>query len=434
MILLLVMIGHSLYAQLNSIIVEKYYISDNSDASFEQYFYNDQGDIVDTLKLSPGSTTYRIYVRLAAGSKLTKVFGDDLHPLMFSSTDYFFNDIDRGRGMGSEIKTTNLKWNLLALDSWLTMGLASSSKSGVLKEYDSDGSVLGSSENPYLKNVDPLAGSALNIADGLESTTAPEFFINGIDKQGNDSTIFGSLCLKNNFESNSVSIIVSDGVEGTGPDKTDVLVAQLTTKGVLSFELNIEILTATGLPMIYVAKPLSGETDFYTSSYLTYTSACGCTDPKYLEYSPNVRCSTPDSCKTIAVIGCTDPRACNYDPEANFLVPSLCCYPGSCAGRDISEVCPDLGNNRKATMLVYPIPSESKITIDVESGLEGTSILNIYNFYGKLVISTNIHADNNPFIADFDISSLESGIYMVHLSNGDKTYTRTFVKCAKANN
>lgn len=65
-------------AQLQKVIVEKYYISDANDAT-------------DTLGggLSAGSTTYRIYVDLAPGSILKKIYGDGYHPFSIQSTAPF---------------------------------------------------------------------------------------------------------------------------------------------------------------------------------------------------------------------------------------------------------------------------------------------------------------------------------------------------------
>ena len=65
-------------AQLQKVIVEKYYISDANDAT-------------DTLGggINIGSTTYRIYVDLAPGSLLKKIYGDANHPFPFKVRRHF---------------------------------------------------------------------------------------------------------------------------------------------------------------------------------------------------------------------------------------------------------------------------------------------------------------------------------------------------------
>ena len=67
------------FSQLEKVIVEKYYVSDLNDAT-------------DTLGggLPVGSTTYRVYVDLAPGSVLKKIYGDANHPFSIQSTAPFF--------------------------------------------------------------------------------------------------------------------------------------------------------------------------------------------------------------------------------------------------------------------------------------------------------------------------------------------------------
>ena len=100
--------------------VETYYISDNNDAT-------------DTLGgfLQSGSTTYRIYLQLKKACKLLSVYGDANHTIKINSTDVFFNNKDRGKTFGKEIVKTNLSNNTVALDSWITIGQATTTKNGL---------------------------------------------------------------------------------------------------------------------------------------------------------------------------------------------------------------------------------------------------------------------------------------------------------------
>ncbi len=425
----LFLINFSILAQLDSLVVEKYYISDANDAKFEQYRYNDNGDIVDTVYLGEGSTTYRIYLALHPESKLLKVFGDVNHTFKISSDNYFFNDIENGVGIGTEIRASNLKYNLLSLDSWLTLGYASKTKKGIFKSLDQDGSVLAGTSNQYLKNADPKSGNSLYLNDGLIESPSSSLQCTGLDIYGNDSTIFGSLLDNKAFSSNALDVFSFEGITGTGPHNM-VLVSQVTTKGNLVFELNIEVLISGNQRIKYVAKkaPSDDTEGIVYSSYLSYPPSCGCTDPNYLEYR-NTTCSISDSCKTLAVAGCMDPNACNYDPNANISVPSLCCYPGKCANRDISLVCPDLGLKSKS-LLIYPNPAEDLVTISMESEISGESLISFYNCYGKLLKCLKIQSFDNKISKQIDVSDFGPGIYYVKLTCGENHYSEMFIKKA----
>lgn len=124
-------------AQLQKVIVEKYYISDANDAT-------------DTLGggLSAGSTTYRIYVDLVPGSILKKIYGDVNHPFSIQSTSPFFNHESDGQTFAKDYVKNRYLEGTVALDSWLTLGQttktqASKTYFGMLKNQDVDGSFIG---------------------------------------------------------------------------------------------------------------------------------------------------------------------------------------------------------------------------------------------------------------------------------------------------
>ena len=120
----------SVEAQVKGVIVENYYKADAND-------------ITDTLAraLMPGAKTYRIYLEVEPGSKLRKIFGDSLHPLVVKSDSVFYNNTDRpSNEFGYELQMSWFEDNpILALDSWFTLGLAAKGQKGVLKSVDSDG-------------------------------------------------------------------------------------------------------------------------------------------------------------------------------------------------------------------------------------------------------------------------------------------------------
>jgi len=415
---------------IKNVIVETYYISDVSDAT-------------DTIGgyLEEGSKTYRLFVELEKGCKLKKIYGDADHALKFISTAPFFNNIDRGTSFGKDINDKKINENTVAIDTWLTIGLATKNYMGILKEKDSDGSIIGGTHNDggskhiqggLLRNTDPAMGIPLTTADGLitYTSTLSQWLDNGFtDNTGTDTTIFGTINTGNKFISNNAFLQQNAGVIGPTADNK-ILVAQLTTKGEISFELNIEVLDTNGNSIDYVANGKNLQTNEIISPYLTYPPSCGCTDTKYLEYKSGVSCSVPDSCKSLIVYGCMDPMACNYDPKANFNIKDLCCYPGYCNDRDISLVCPDLGKDDPKITL-FPNPAKDQIDIQISSGsnenwkLEtGNWKLEMYDYTGRIILRENIEQSTNV-----DVSKFIKGLYVLRLSQNDgSSLTKMFLK------
>lgn len=164
----------------------------------------------------------------------------------------------------------------VALDSWLTLGQVTKTgvitNFGVLKNQDTNGSFIGGTNNDggssvvpggLLLNNDPSISIPLTSADGfLPLDSIPENWGNyGILDQisNDDSTIFGSLKTDSVFISNNFGI-QNSGVEGVDPLKNEILIAQLTTKGELVLEINIEVIDPSGnsifmLPMGAILLP-----------------------------------------------------------------------------------------------------------------------------------------------------------------------------------
>ena len=436
--IILIFIATSLQAQLNNVIIEKYYISDAHDATFVQYITDEiTGDTLNTFILEKGSITYRVYIQLEPGYKLTKVYGDANHALKIASTENFFNQIGNGKSLGKDIRSTDLKKNLVALDTWLSLGLASKSKYGLLKTDDTDGSIIGGSPHnidTLIANNDPAAGIPVTTSDGLADTVAaPKNWVNyPFDNSGNDSTIFGNLKLTKQFISYN-AIIQNSGVIGAGAGN-NVLIAQLTTKGEISFEINVQVINTShpsDLPLSFVAKIGADSIDknIKFSKYLSYPrpTVCGCKKTEYKEYNPDSDCSDSTLCKTKIAFGCTDPRACNYNPDATN-IPSLCCYPGNCGDRDISLVCPDLGNNTKSKIILFPNPVNDQLSVEVISNNISETKIEVFNSYGRLIMVKNISVVNGTITSPMDVSGLENGIYLIRFFNGDHYSSKTFIK------
>ena len=425
-------------AQLEKVIVEKYYVSDSND------FTDTSGGIV-----SIGSTTYRIYIDLAPGSILKKIYGDPNHPFEITSTEVFFNNILDGKSFGKDLTKVSLSENTVALDSWITLGQVPKKQGtktyyGILKNQDDDGSFIGGINNDggssliatgLLTNNDPSCGIPLIVSDGIDTmTVTPNSWSDAgvVDfTSGNDSTIFGSLVPKKEFISTGFSLSNS-GVTGVNLDSNQIIIAQLTTKGDLSFKLNLEIeQLINGLPTLvkYVAKDTLLVAGEIFNPFLSYPQSCGCDDPDFLEYSSSFVCYLEGSCQTPVKIGCMDTLACNYDPAVNINVEELCCYPGFCADRNIEEVCPSLMGNDFDVNL-YPNPTSGDITMNLISGNACNWNYEVYNTYGSVKLSGSFTTTESELnvVLPLDLSNIDLGMYRLKVSNGDLSKHKLFIK------
>ncbi len=209
---------------LEKIIVEKYYVSDANNITDDSF--------------PKGSVTYRIYVDMKPDYTMQAVYGVPKHELHIATTTEFFNNKRLGEKTGDLIDDKKINENTVALDSWLTMGAATKSHFGILKSDDKDGSII--------------LRDSLAKADGLMAGKIPPVTIFGLDMRFFYDANNASL-----FSTNNGSIAIFGGVKGPTVDNR-VLIAQLTTNGKLSFELNIQIGTPTGDTEQYVAKNPEG--------------------------------------------------------------------------------------------------------------------------------------------------------------------------------
>ncbi|MDZ4750992.1 MAG: hypothetical protein SGI87_05200, partial [Flavobacteriales bacterium] len=294
------------------VIVETYYISDANDATD-----------TDGGSLPEGSTTYRVYIDLAPGYELQAVYGNNNHELRIETTTEFFNNVDRGETIGRNIPDNRIDENTVALDSWVTMGGATTLRRGLLKAEDTNGSLVGGTNNDggsasiaagLLVNADVLAGIPLTSQDGLDATVGPTVTVVGLDLSTFDNANSGAA-----FVSTGGAWSVLEGVQGNTTTNR-VLVAQITTDGELSFTLNVQVGTPDGDTEQYVASsPVNSER---TCAQLTYPEVVvvpGCTDPT----ACNFNASANEDDGSCILPGCIDPTACNYDMDAG-------CDDGSC--------------------------------------------------------------------------------------------------------
>lgn len=228
---------------LENVIVEKYYVSDSNDTLANEY----------AGVLPEGSITYRIYADLKPGYRFQAAYGSPEHTLKIETTTSFFNNTNYGSTIPNVIPQRSLHKNTVMLDSWLSVGSAGEDLFGLMKESD-DLFETVKHENKFLQNNSANTGESLTIKDGLtkgDNIPRPTFF--AID---NEVEIFG------NTKSGS-SFVITNGAwaclgGSVGPDSLTtnrVLIAQMTTDGDFSFELNMQIGTPlSGVFQRYVAK------------------------------------------------------------------------------------------------------------------------------------------------------------------------------------
>lgn len=438
LLLLFALNGTCAFAQLDSIMVELYYVTDSLDAT-------------DTTGgfLPRGSKTYRVFADLSQGARLKRIYGNANHPIRFESTETFFNNKADGESFGFNFAKNRLRENTVALDTWLTLGQTTKStakQGGVLKQFDANGSFIagpgvndgGSAGIPegLLNNDNPLAGIPLSKADGNDNLPVipdnPNSFgiLNPLNQL--DSTIFGSIISGKKFESRNAALF-NTGTVGVDTVQNHVLIAQLTTSGEISFEINleIEVKTATGFKTFkYVARDSVLLQDEMLSPLLTYPPVCGCKDPDYLEFKPGYACNDVNACKQLVVLGCMDRLACNFQPEANLNVPEICCYIGNCNDLNIADVCPQLAINELSAqqVLVYPNPGQDIISVSAGFDPALPVDVTITNSVGALVYKAEKlmpSAGNTLLIQSLHCAS---GIYLLSMQQKNRIFYAYWIR------
>ena len=422
-ILFLLLMPAFALAQLEGVFVETYYVADSSDAL---------GDLSGS-NLQPGEFTYRVFLDLAPGSKVVEVFGDTEHPFSISSTRRFFNH-QEGQVISYNMPLSDYSDNTTALDTYLTIGKIAQNQPrfAVPKSQDTDGNRIAGDENSdnLLNNNDLRSGIALTQSDGFmpdNSQIINEQSYTRVNIAEDDGSIFSEFAVDSIFYSYSLSLINSLGIAGVNADSNLVLIAQLTTLGDISLQINAVIRTADGQDIRYVSTDTITAPNMVFLADLNYPPACGCTDPNYLEYSPDYACSIDGSCITPLVLGCTDTMACNYDTAANFNVQNLCCYPGFCQGRDLEEVCPHI-KGESFDIDVFPNPAEQYATVQVISGVEGDTEIDITNYNGVSLYSERLSRPALNFSKRIDVSSWAPGVYHVRVKAINKVQHSILVK------
>ncbi len=210
------------------LIVETYYVADAQDAA----------DLDGGGVLPVGSTVYRVYADLKPGYRVLTVGGFPGHAFTISTSTEFFNNDDRGEAWGRSIPAQHLNKNTVAIDSWLTLGSASTQHWGVVKAVDPDGSIVGGSnnDNELLVNVTPAMGAPLTESDGLWSTGEAPPTLVSVGDAPNCFDAGGDASYSN--DDFAWAILGEYAV----PDPANrVLLGQFTTDGLLQFCMNLSI-------------------------------------------------------------------------------------------------------------------------------------------------------------------------------------------------
>ena len=232
---------------LEKIFIEKYYISDSADAQVGAGGF-----------LPVNSTTYRIWVDMKPGYSLQAVYGVPGHPLKFETSTTFFNNEQSGEIYGNEIDPKMLSKNTVMLDSWISVGSGSAGHTAILKEKDVNFNTIVNSDS-ILRTEKMEAGIPIRKLDGLKAAT-PQRVVSVFGLDSTELKIFGntnSSVIGQKFETENGSWASFGGAFGIDTSNY-VLIAQITTDGQLSFELNLQLGTPQGGTENYVARNPNG--------------------------------------------------------------------------------------------------------------------------------------------------------------------------------
>jgi len=423
---------------LEDVIVEKYYVANASDAADP-----DAGD------LAVGTVTYRIYIDMAPDYKLETVFGSENNPLSIETTTEFFNNEDRGGLTGNDLGTTFLDDGTVLLDSYVSMGAGGDNRWAVLKSEDPNGAINNS--DGKLRNLSNVAGIPLRVADGLVPGSPPEVtFVPG-----------GSIVSQLDDENDGPSVIITDGawavLGGTsGPDvENRVLVAQISTTGDLSFELNVRLGAPDGSSETYVAANASGDDILFDA--LSYPDVPPCSTPYPKVDGLDSRIVSNNALLTwnpvLGSIGCqvqfqfangtqiatvtigADEASQLIIGPANLLPATDYRWRVRCGCSQNPLIVGALSDFNffttpgGAVVETFPNPTVgiSNVTFAVPAETEAT--LEVYDMSGRKVaqVFSGMAEPTAEYRFEFDGSSLPNGVYIYRLNTNEEVITEKFM-------
>lgn len=259
------LLGFMAHAQngLEKLTVEKYYVTNaadatQADADIDQY-NSDNGTTLPTGALPAGTVTYRFYADLLPGYQLLSVYADGTksQTLKFKTNGKFYNNVLGTVSPVPGTTKTQIKNNILALDTYVSLGAVATGQGGILKADDNGAANnVTTASNPagVLLHNDPSIGIALTAQDGMiaqAGIAGPGFagFSPANNEAFNDGTI-----LSNEFSLADGSWFSTTGVSGPVAATNKVLVAQITTTdGTLEYALNILVKAPDGSGQFFVS-------------------------------------------------------------------------------------------------------------------------------------------------------------------------------------
>jgi hypothetical protein len=368
------------YAQngLEKIIVEKYYVTNAADSTEADQEAADFSLPVTKNVLPVGSTTYRVYADMLPGYKLLSIYADapHAHKLIFRTTTSFYNhpEGDNTPATTTKAKITN---SLRAIDSYFTLGSVCTTTYGILKK-DDDGQMntITVATNPagVLLNNTPEIGVPLTTQDGMITGGAtivkPALggFTNELDPFG-DGTIVGDTMV---FLDGS--IYTTAGAVGPVPADNRVLIAQLTTKGKLTFHLNV------------LVQAPDGKGEFYVSS--------------------NPQQDVPN--------------------QHEIYIPSLN-YPDTTVVTDIPNF--SSKTNNEVLFSVYPNPVNDHVTLElIASEPNSKGSYTIYGIIGNVITHKELNGINGNYKEVVDMSLLAKGLYTIQMNVNGISSAKKIIK------
>jgi len=437
---------------LERIIVEKYYVSNGADSIASA----DMGG--GTLPV--GSVTYRIFVDMRPGYNFQMAYGDKNHELRFETTTTFFNNEYSGSSTSGDIPIADLGSNSVMLDSWLSVGLACDGCFGVLKTAD-NGVNNTINTDGILKNNNPVAGIPLTQQDGIipakATDTLPSFNTIGISSKslavlGSENATVQGQVFSISGTGGGGSWFAFGGVKGRDTSNT-VLIAQLTTNGVFTYKLNIQIGTPDGGTQKYVVDNPIDTTEKVLVS-LTGTLQPPSNKPSIVANDTlnNKTYKTGDVIPLVATVsndGTITQVEFFVDGVSIGVVnsaPYTVNYTGASGTHVITMVATDNNNNQITSTpitvsftnsgtetaiignkpyMVYPSPAKDRVTIECSTLQKGSKAnYQLFDIIGNLMFSNPIEND----VEYVNISSLSKGVYLLVVTGNSQKTTYKIIK------
>lgn len=434
-------------AALEGVIVERYYVADQSDAADED----------GSAQLVPGAVTYRVFLDMKEGYELQILGGFTNHPLTFNTTTTFFNNEDRGETWGDAINDIHLDKNTVAIDSWLAIGAASDAHWGVLKSDDPDGAQDGV--------MFPNDGGSNGVAGGLLANTSgfdiPLAEADGLmegDTAPPASTFVGDSPEAfntggNAFTSENFGLAVLGDVRCPTPGNK-ILIGQFTTDGVFSFCLNIWLRIPDSLvcndpdcrtAIVYYPDLLDADTVGTEGNYrFAFPGLCYSSDAEELDCLgvpggtalPGSACDdgNADTDNDVYDSGCVCVGEDCLGVLGGSALPGQPCDDGNpdTSGEVWVEGCNCLAtgieeqSNSKIT--IHPNPTRDLVRVRIE-GLNGTNVtLDVKNMLGESVQRHTLGTVSGDRTETLDLSGLSGGTYILDIQTDGRSRMERITK------